>query len=200
MACGAASGAIRKSVGIRGSFICYWVSLPRFFLPALSFFGSSDTDLPAVGLSSSSTDLEFGFCGIVVGGLLDERRVAHVEEFAALRQLEALVADIPLRAELDEDPLARRALLAAQLRGETAAVERHAFGQLRARQFGERGEEVAEVDEVLEHFAGGRGAFPVGDQRHAAAAFEHRAFLPLMRRPFEDATGRRRNGPCRCRR
>ena len=57
------------------------------------------------------------------------------------------------------------------------AVDRHALRQLRAGQFGERREEVAEVDQVAADLARGRRAGPVGDQRHAAAAFQHRALL-----------------------
>src|SRR3990172_2444320 len=116
-----------------------------------------------------------GGFGVVAGRfgwnrLLHERRVAHVEQIAALGELEALLANIPLGTELDKDPIAWRAVLASQLRREAAAVECHPLGHLRAGQFGERRVEVAEVHQVVEDLAGGHRAFPTGDERPATAA------------------------------
>src|SRR6185295_7089799 len=123
----------------------------------------------------------FGGVALGVGGhkLLDERRVTHVVEFTALVELPAVVAGIPLGVELDENPIARVALLAVQLWGETVAVNLHVVWHLRPGDFRERREEITEVSEVVDYFTFGRYAGPVGDQRNARAAFEDHAFVAV---------------------
>ena len=88
-------------------------------------------------------------------------RFGQVEQFASVGQFKACIADVGFAVEFDIHPVARLARFAFDLRGEAAAVERYALGQFCAAQFGERGKEIAEVDQVVIHFSGGRDAGPV---------------------------------------
>src|SRR5262249_43949096 len=74
--------------------------------------------------------------GVGGNGLLDERRVLHVEQIAALSQFPVLRTNVPFVAQLDVDPFAWVTGLSAQLRREAPAIERHVLGQFGARDFG----------------------------------------------------------------
>ena len=120
-----------------------------------------------------------GLAVIGVGGrgdeLLGEGRVAHVVEFAFLVQLPVRLTHIPVLRQLDENPLARLALLSAQLRQDAVTVEDFVGRNFHAREFGERRHEVRRVHHVVRDFAHRRHAGPVCDERDVRAAFEHRA-------------------------
>ena len=140
-------------------------------------------------------------CSVSVGrinGLLDERRVAHVEELARLVQLESRLADEPVGAKLDVGPCARRARLAAKLRGEALAVGLEAFGRLDAGKLGEGGIRIGKTHDVVEHLSRGRHGGPACDERDARSALQH-APLPAVDHAAMDGRwdNRRR---CRCRR
>src|SRR5262249_49774338 len=93
-------------------------------------------------------------------------------------ELVAMVAYVALAVELDVHPVSRMARMSFDLWGETLSVDRDAVWERCARELGERGEEVAEVGQVVAHLARGGRAGPVDDERNAASPFEHRALVP----------------------
>ena len=118
-------------------------------------------------------------CGIgCVGGDgdLGKGRVLEREQFSLLIQLPSVVSRIPATPELHENPVARIAWLAPQLRGKRMAIELHPFRQLGTGQIGKGWQQFAEVDQIVANTTCRKRSFPTGDQWHARASFEQRPF------------------------
>ena len=84
--------------------------------------------------------------------------------------------------KLDEGPCARRANLAAKLRGETLTVGLEAFGRLHSGKLGEGGIRIGKTDDVVEHLASGRHCGPACDKGNPRSALEHTP-LPAVDHP-----------------
>src|SRR4051812_33615157 len=87
-----------------------------------------------------------------------------------------MVSRVGFSVEFHINPFTRGALLAANLRRETVAINRIARRFFRPRKIDERCEEIAEIGEIVIYLASRRRAGPVDDQGHSTAALEHLSF------------------------
>ena len=115
----------------------------------MAYLATGNIELSEESLQALAGGDGFGVGRISSDGLLDERRIAHVEQLVRMSQFPSGFAGIPVSPKLHENGFTRVPRLAFENRREASAIDRHTFRQLAASEFGDRWKKVGKICEVL---------------------------------------------------